>query len=69
LGFYEGEDLDFSDRLKKAGMHIRMNPYCTVTHDGPYKQAGNQVLRMNFRGRLSYIKYRVFSQLFGTLEK
>lgn len=60
LGYYEGEDVDFSDRLKKAGIRIAINPFCTVTHDAPYKQAGRSVLRMDFRGRISYIKYKIF---------
>lgn len=69
LGYYEGEDVDFSERLKKAGMRIRMNPYSTVIHDGPYKQAGNRVLRMDLRGRLSYLKYKVLSQISSAREK
>lgn len=59
LGFYEGEDVDYSERLKKAGIRIKMNPYCVVTHDAPYKQAGRSVLRMNFLGWLAYIKYKL----------
>ena len=58
LGYYEGEDVDFSDRLKLAGVRIALNPYCAVTHDAPYKQAGQSVLRMDFIGRLAYLKYR-----------
>jgi len=59
LGYYEGEDVDFSDRLKKEGIRIALNPYCTVTHDAPYKQAGKSVLRMDFIGRLAYLKYLI----------
>lgn len=61
LGYYEGEDVDYSERLKKAGVRIKMNTYCAVTHDAPYKQAGNRVLHMDFRGRLSYLKYWLIS--------
>jgi GT2 family glycosyltransferase len=63
LGYYEGEDVDYSERLKKAGMRIKMNPYCVVTHDAPYKQAGRSVLRMNFRGKISYLKYKFLHYL------
>ncbi len=61
LGYYEGEDVDFSNRLKNAGIRITLNPYCTVTHNAHYKQAGQSVLRMDFRGRLSYIKYKILN--------
>jgi GT2 family glycosyltransferase len=57
LGFYEGEDVDFSDRLKLAGIRIALNPYCAVTHNAPYKQAGRSVLRLDLLGRLAYFKY------------
>ena len=44
-GFYQGEDVEFTNVLKKAGMRIRLNPYCLVTHDADYTQAGDVVVR------------------------
>ena len=38
LGFYEQEDIDFSNRLKEAGIEIDFNPYSTVTHNDPRYQ-------------------------------
>ncbi|HTI69014.1 MAG TPA: FkbM family methyltransferase [Candidatus Limnocylindria bacterium] len=32
-GFYQGEDLDFSARLRAAGVRMRSNPASTTTHD------------------------------------
>lgn len=46
-GFYQEEDVDFSQRLKQAGMRIEMNPYSTVTHDAPYTQRGRGVFRID----------------------
>lgn len=46
-GFYQEEDVDFSNRLKKAGIPIRMNPFSTVTHDAPYTQRGRGVFRID----------------------
>jgi GT2 family glycosyltransferase len=63
LGYYQGEDVDFSDRLKVAGIRISFNPYCVITHDAPYKQAGKSVLRMDFLGRLAYLKYKTLKFL------
>lgn len=46
LGFYQGEDIDFSERVKVAGFKIAFNPHSTVTHDDPrYTQVGNGVIR------------------------
>ncbi len=45
-GFNEEEDVDFSDRLKAAGIPIEMNPFSTVTHDGPYTQVGIGVMKI-----------------------
>lgn len=44
-GFYQEEDVDFTKRLKQAGFFPVMNPYATVTHDGPYTQRGRGVFR------------------------
>jgi hypothetical protein len=44
-GFYQEEDVDFSNRLKKAGIRISFNPYSTVTHEAPYTQVGGAVIR------------------------
>lgn len=44
-GFYKDEDVDFSDRLKRAGFRIDFNPWSTVTHNGPYTQKGIGVFR------------------------
>jgi glycosyltransferase involved in cell wall biosynthesis len=32
-GFYQGEDIDFSKRLKKSGVRLVFNRYSTTTHD------------------------------------
>lgn len=46
-GFYEGEDVEFSRRLRDAGAVIRFNPECRVTHDDPgYTQRGKVVERI-----------------------
>jgi glycosyltransferase involved in cell wall biosynthesis/tetratricopeptide (TPR) repeat protein len=46
LGFYQSEDLDFSSKLRAAGMSIRLAPGCQVTHDDPrYTQVGQVVVR------------------------
>ena len=39
------EDVDFSNRLRAAGIKIGFNPWSTVTHDGPYTQTGIGVIR------------------------
>ena len=45
-GFYQGEDVDFSSRLKKAGMRIQFCSGSTVTHDDPaYSQVGHVIVR------------------------
>jgi Glycosyltransferases, probably involved in cell wall biogenesis len=64
LGYYEGEDTDYGQRLKNAGMNICLNPYCSVTHEAPYRQIGRSVVRMDFWGTLAFIKYR-FLHLFN----
>jgi glycosyltransferase involved in cell wall biosynthesis len=43
LGFYEGEDLDFSRRLHEAGYTLKLNPQCLVTHQARYTQRGKGV--------------------------
>jgi len=45
-GFYQNEDVDFSERLKAKGIRIDMNPYSTVTHDAPYTQRGRGVYKI-----------------------
>jgi len=35
IGFYKGEDVEFSARLHAAGVTIRCNPAMTVRHDDP----------------------------------
>ena len=43
-GFYQQEDIDFSARLKKAGMRISFCRQATVVHDDArYTQVGRQV--------------------------
>ena len=44
-GFYQEEDVDFTNRLKQAGYFPVMNPFSTVTHDAPYTQRGRGVFR------------------------
>lgn len=44
-GFYQEEDVDFSNRLKAAGIKIEFNPWSTVTHDAPYTQYGIGVVK------------------------
>lgn len=45
-GFYQEEDIDFSKRLKQAGISITMNKRMTMTHDDPrYTSAGHSVYR------------------------
>lgn len=46
-GFYQEEDVDFTQRLKQAGYFPVMNPYATVTHDAPYTQRGRGVFRID----------------------
>lgn len=46
IGFYGGEDVDFSERVKAAGFRIAFNPHSTVTHNDPrYTQVGRGVIR------------------------
>ena len=46
LGFYQEEDVEFTQRLKRAGMRIGFCPYATVTHDDAgYSQRGEYVVR------------------------
>lgn len=45
-GFYQGEDLDFSGRLHQAGVSIKFNRHCTVTHDDArYTRSGKVIVR------------------------
>lgn len=46
IGFYQMEDVDFTARLKAAGVRIEFNPHSTVTHDDArYTQQGRFVIR------------------------
>ena len=45
LGFYQNEDIDFSERLKAHRFRITFNPFSTVTHDAPYTQSDRGVVR------------------------
>lgn len=44
-GFYQEEDVDFSNRLKAHGYKLHFNPWSTVTHDANYTQAGLGVIK------------------------
>jgi GT2 family glycosyltransferase len=44
-GFYQEEDVDFSQRLKAASYTIEFNPWSTVTHDANYTQVGMGVIK------------------------
>ncbi|MBL9129229.1 MAG: glycosyltransferase, partial [Verrucomicrobiales bacterium] len=47
-GFYEREDVDFSNRLKAAGHTIRYNVFSAVTHDDDrYSRVGRCVYRFD----------------------
>ena len=46
LGFYRGEDVEFSARLREAGLRICANPKAVVIHDDPrYTQLGDVMAR------------------------
>jgi len=45
LGFYQNEDIDFSEKLKARCLRFIFNPFSTVTHDAPYTQVGKSVVR------------------------
>jgi GT2 family glycosyltransferase len=45
-GFYQNEDVDFSERLKAKNIRIDINPYSTVTHNAPYTQRGRGVYKI-----------------------
>ena len=42
-GFYQNEDVDFTNRLKDKGFRIEFNEHSTVTHNANYTQIGNGV--------------------------
>ena len=45
-GFAQEEDVDFTRRLQKAGVSIKMNKRMTVTHDDPrYTSVGHTIYR------------------------
>lgn len=47
-GFYECEDVDFSTRLKAAGITICFNTFCKVLHDDDrYSRVGRSVFRFD----------------------
>jgi len=47
LKFYQQEDIEFSNKIKKHGIKILFNPYSTVTHNDEryYHHPGKGVLR------------------------
>lgn len=45
-GFYQAEDVDFTERAKAAGFRIAFNPHSTAMHDGPYTQSDKWVIRL-----------------------
>ena len=45
LGFYQGEDVEFTEMLKTVGLRIRLNLRCLVTHMADYTQSGDVVVR------------------------
>ena len=47
-GFYQSEDIDFTQKLQRAGVRITMNPRMTMTHDDHrYTQNGKGVCRVS----------------------
>ena len=47
-GFYEGEDVDFSERVRAAGFTIKHNPHSHAIHnDRRYRQSGEGVTRLD----------------------
>jgi len=47
-GFYQHEDVDFSARLKTAGIPIRFNTFCKVLHDDDrYSRVDRRVFRFD----------------------
>jgi glycosyltransferase involved in cell wall biosynthesis/Tfp pilus assembly protein PilF len=47
-GFYQSEDVDFSTRLKAAGIPIRFNPFCSVLHDDDrYSRVDRRIFRFD----------------------
>lgn len=46
LGFYQGEDVDYSNRLHAAGYKLQLIKGCTAVHSAPYTQAGLGVRRL-----------------------
>lgn len=53
-GFYQAEDVDYSERLKRAGFRIGINPRATVYHWANYTQRGDYVYRTE-EGELDYM--------------
>jgi GT2 family glycosyltransferase len=51
LGFYAGEDIDFSIRVHQAGYHIIYNPYSTAMHmDERYTSEGkSDVVKLSWQ--------------------
>jgi len=45
-GFNQSEDVDFTNRLKKAGFRIVMNPAAAIRHNGNYSQSGIAVIKL-----------------------
>jgi hypothetical protein len=64
-GFYQGEDLDFSGRLRAAGFRIRFCKGSTVIHDDPtMTQLGDLIIkwqdRLALAGGLGEVRTRGF---------
>jgi hypothetical protein len=63
IGFYAGEDLDWSARLRAAGLRIAFTPHATVTHcDARYTQVNDSI---SFRQDLT-VRERVGQNIDGT---
>lgn len=46
FGFYQGEDVEFSARLHRAGIFFTPAPNCFVMHNARYTQKGDGVYRL-----------------------
>jgi hypothetical protein len=69
-GFYQGEDLDFSVRLRAAGFRIRFCKCSTVIHDDPtMTQFGDLIIRwqdrLSLRGSPGEVQTRGFYEKSG----
>jgi glycosyltransferase involved in cell wall biosynthesis/GT2 family glycosyltransferase/Tfp pilus assembly protein PilF/predicted SAM-dependent methyltransferase len=58
IGFYKGEDVEFSSRLHAAGVKICCNPAMTVRHDDPrHSQFWKEPLLLNRAVEFAYRHY------------